>query len=40
MSDSDKRCDDPCDDCTELEMKNLSGWIEKKPKLLEDKETF
>jgi hypothetical protein len=35
MSDSDKRCcDDPCDDCTG---KDLSGWIEKKPKPAESK---
>lgn len=31
-------CDDPCDDCTELEMGNLSGWIETKEKLLDKPE--
>lgn len=22
-----KECDDPCDDCTDIEMSNLTGWI-------------
>jgi hypothetical protein len=22
-----KECDDPCDDCTDMHMSNLTGWI-------------
>jgi hypothetical protein len=23
-------CDDPCDDCTQVHMSNLTGWIQTK----------
>lgn len=31
-----KDCDDPCDDCTNVNVANLSGWISTKKKPLDN----
>jgi hypothetical protein len=33
-----QECDDPCDDCTYIEMSNLTGWITTQKKSIDKQE--
>ena len=33
-----QECDDPCDDCTDVEMSNLTGWITTQKKSIDKQE--
>jgi len=37
-NDTCQECDDPCDDCTDVEMSNLTGWITTQKKSIDKQE--